>query len=495
MSDFVGFDEQHAIPVDDEEDDDCIRELSDEERDALLVRMQQTTSARTGPPSLATSVNSRGVTVKAELCVELEDHDFFYVRGVSRTYPITMEGHLLRRTRRVKNMFPKVCNEVAVVFQALDGQDDPQLHECLTSIPIERAIASRNVIFTNRTFPEMSCHAGKGYSASLDIQQNEVLVCRWKHIEYVQLQMGNRLRPAKVISEAVIGISQKESSPGAGVPDMVRWNAWRGTSAASFPTRKLKRKNDADRDDCMIIDESEFKCGTKGEKNKSRQVDVDLTMDDSGGEATTKRAYQPPRLDIDNRARSLNTVYTYADICAGGGGAALGAKQAGLERVFLLDIGKDACKTLQANNPSVQILCNDLYQLAVGTIPGFRAPYVDIVHISFPCQTHSSAHTVNGRDDDKNEAACLSLLQLLDRLKPRVLTMGTYRLASAFLECVLMSTAEQTSGMRTHGGRLFMNALLHMLISKGYSCRATVLNCAEYNYVQARKRLFFIASW
>lgn len=386
MEDITFEEDEQGIPVfeipDDDEDNDadCFRELSDHERSAFVARFERSTTS----PSCSdlTVVNSLGITIGPDICVELKDHNFFYVHKVSSTNPMTMRGNLLRRTRKFKGMLPKKCNEVAVKYQAINGQHDgaggPQLYECLVSVPISHAIATRQLIFTNRKFPELSFreHDINLYNTLADIQEHAVLVCRSKHIEYVQPQTG------KVVTNVILHLNESECSPNAGISSVQQKRGFRGVSGASVQAHKKRATQDVD---FVVIDKAEFEFNQK--KNS----------------------------------------YTYADVCTGAGGMALGAIMAGLLAVFFLDHWKDACETLAANFGNVHILRHDIFDLATNTILGFIPRLVDILHISFPCQPHSPAHTTPGRNDERNIAAGYSVIPLLEQHKPRILTMGMYR--------------------------------------------------------------------
>lgn len=101
---------------------------------------------------------------------------------------------------------------------------------------------------------------------------------------------------------------------------------------------------------------------------------------------------------------------------------------------------------------------------------------MDICHLSPPCQFFSDAHTWAGKDDEMNTASLFAIFNLLEKAKPRVVTL------------------EQTSGLvRRHP--IFFNAVVNMFTSRGFSVRWRVINCADFGLSQRRMRLFVIASW
>jgi DNA (cytosine-5)-methyltransferase 1 len=101
---------------------------------------------------------------------------------------------------------------------------------------------------------------------------------------------------------------------------------------------------------------------------------------------------------------------------------------------------------------------------------------VDILHISFPCQTFSRAHTVPGRNDDANSAVWSALGPIIEHCRPRTLVL------------------EQADGICDERHRPTLDAWIRELTSKGYSARWSILNAARWGNAHARKRLFIIAS-
>ena len=168
--------------------------------------------------------------------------------------------------------------------------------------------------------------------------------------------------------------------------------------------------------------------------------------------------------------------YTYGDICAGAGGATTAARRAGLAINFALDHAKDPCQTLRINFPDAKILDMDIFDFCN---PVFRLKTymgVDVLHISFPCQPYSLAHTHAGKDDERNEAAGYSVIPLLEKCRPRIVTF------------------EQSPNITKEHHESF-EALVHQITAIGYSVRWKVVNFADYGNVQSRNRLWMVAAW
>lgn len=164
--------------------------------------------------------------------------------------------------------------------------------------------------------------------------------------------------------------------------------------------------------------------------------------------------------------------YTFGDGFCGAGGVSRGAYQAGVQVNWAFDKCPKAMDTYRLNFPMAMgetccvadFLTNDPREIRV-----------DIMHLSPPCQTFSSAKTVASSTDDANEACIFSVRKLLEEIRPRVVTM------------------EETSGLQERH-KEFLYATLHTFVDLGYSVRWKILNCEEYGIPQKRKRLIVIAS-
>ncbi len=164
--------------------------------------------------------------------------------------------------------------------------------------------------------------------------------------------------------------------------------------------------------------------------------------------------------------------YTFGDCFCGAGGMSRGAINAGLCIIWGFDFDRVACETYAMN-----FFGTPVYNVWANEFANGKGDYkCDICHLSPPCQFWSIAHTIQGKDDEMNTASLFAILRLLERAKPRVVTL------------------EQTAGLiRRHP--LFFNAVINMFTSRGFSVRWRVLNCADFGVPQRRMRLFIIASW
>lgn len=164
--------------------------------------------------------------------------------------------------------------------------------------------------------------------------------------------------------------------------------------------------------------------------------------------------------------------YTFGDCFCGTGGMSRGAVSTGLRIKWGFDFNPSACQAYALN-----FFRTPIYNVWADQFSGARGDHkVDICHLSPPCQFFSDAHTVQGKDDDMNTASLFAIFNLLEKAKPRIVTL------------------EQTSGLiRRHA--IFFNAVINMFTSRGFSVRWKVMNCADFGLPQRRTRLFIMAAW
>ncbi|KAF2445894.1 S-adenosyl-L-methionine-dependent methyltransferase [Karstenula rhodostoma CBS 690.94] len=176
-----------------------------------------------------------------------------------------------------------------------------------------------------------------------------------------------------------------------------------------------------------------------------------------------------------DRLRRSNEHYTYADICAGGGGTSRAAVLAGLTPQFLLDNDENACATLRLNFGPEVVLESDVCDFCQLKESG---NVVEVMHVSFTCKAHSAAnrHT-NPERDAEHIALGYTLSDIIQMCKPRVVTM------------------EQVPGVtkRSDDGQ-HLRSYIQALTENGYECRWRVINFQEYGNAHARQRVIIMAA-
>jgi DNA (cytosine-5)-methyltransferase 1 len=156
------------------------------------------------------------------------------------------------------------------------------------------------------------------------------------------------------------------------------------------------------------------------------------------------------------------------ELCAGGGGQALGFEQAGIEHLGLAEIDKHACATLRTNREHWQVLEQDLRALDGSVYKG-----VDILSGGLPCPPFSIAGKQLGQKDDRNLFP--ALIRLVDQIRPRAVMIENVR---GILDAVFQDY------------RQYVGLELKKL---GYQPGWKLLNACDFGVPQLRARVVFIA--
>ena len=167
--------------------------------------------------------------------------------------------------------------------------------------------------------------------------------------------------------------------------------------------------------------------------------------------------------------------YTMVDIFCGCGGSTLGALDAGIEVKLACDINTEAVSSYRKAFPKVKMKHMDVFDL-ITKVDATKYGPVDFLHISFPCQVYSMAHT-RGEEakDERNEAASYVIQDLIRKFKPRIVTL------------------ENPLGLLwKHFPQMCF--ILGQVTACHYSIRFSNLNCANYGVPQVRQRLIFVCS-
>ena len=166
--------------------------------------------------------------------------------------------------------------------------------------------------------------------------------------------------------------------------------------------------------------------------------------------------------------------YTFGDAFCGAGGMSRGALMAGLQVEWGFDFNAWACKSYGLNFPDTSV-----YHLRADQFSSLQSDdhKVDFLHLSPPCQFFSPAHTIEGKDDEKNVASLFAIFELLNKARPRIVTL------------------EQTAGLMIRH-RLYFNAVILMLTEHGFNIRHKICRLQDFGpLAQTRDRLIMIASW
>jgi len=181
--------------------------------------------------------------------------------------------------------------------------------------------------------------------------------------------------------------------------------------------------------------------------------------------------------------------YRYVSLFSGAGGLDIGLERAGLSAISLNEIEEVFCETLRANSSSAhedgvayfreaEIIHADVRDLASRDVS--LGKEVDLVVGGPPCQAFSSSGKQLSVLDPRG-ALVSEFCRMISEIKPRMFLFENVR---------GVVTARDRAG--EPGG--VIRGLLQAFEEIGYSCRAALLNAADYGAYQRRVRCFIIGS-
>jgi DNA (cytosine-5)-methyltransferase 1 len=159
---------------------------------------------------------------------------------------------------------------------------------------------------------------------------------------------------------------------------------------------------------------------------------------------------------------------TTLELCAGGGGQALGFEQAGFDHSGLVELDKHACATLSLNRPRWRVIQEDLKKFDGSDFRG-----IDVVSGGLPCPPFSIAGKQLGNEDERNLFP--AMIRLVDEIRPRAVMIENVR---GILDAVF------------HDYRQFIAVELKKL---GYVPGWELLNASYFGVPQLRPRVVFVA--
>lgn len=156
------------------------------------------------------------------------------------------------------------------------------------------------------------------------------------------------------------------------------------------------------------------------------------------------------------------------EVCAGGGGQALGLEHAGFQPLALVEIDQAACETLEANRPLWKVIRDD-----IADFDGRPYKGVDLVAGGLPCPPFSVAGKQLGRQDERNLFP--HGIRLVDEIRPRAVMIENVR---GILDAVFQDYRQYISGE---------------LKKLGYWTDWKLLNASDFGVPQLRPRVVFVA--
>ncbi|KAK0668597.1 putative DNA methylase essential for RIP [Cercophora samala] len=340
---------------------------------------------------------------------------------------VVLRGWGFRRTRNLRGCLPKKLNEVCLIANIKVSDKRDWKEQALVDVSPNQVLLLRDLRMTNAEFPDFRFDAEDYRQMGKEhIKESGPLVCRWRKEEHHH----HTKKPAREF--AFVRLGEDEVDDRYRVKDSQMANRWRGgviPGGSHIPNRDSPG---------LVFD-----------------------LEDDGSENSS---------DLRPGQR-----YTAADIFAGAGGASRGIERSGCRLLFSLDHWESAANSLRRNFPGTHIYQKDVTDFVTDDLPPEHS-YPDILHLSPPCQFWSPAHTVAGKDDEKNIAVLFSCTDLIQKLRPRVFTV------------------EQTFGLIHDRFRLYFHTFLQGFTRHGYSLRYKVLHLNEYGLPQTRRRLVIIGA-
>lgn len=164
------------------------------------------------------------------------------------------------------------------------------------------------------------------------------------------------------------------------------------------------------------------------------------------------------------KARGLTSL----ELCAGGGGQALGLEQAGFEHQGLVEIDPHCCNTLRFNRPQWRV-----FEQNLETFDGAPFKGIDLLAGGLPCPPFSKAGKQLGKADERNMFP--EAIRLIDQIRPRAIMIENVR---GILDAVFDDYRKYVSGQ---------------IAKLGYTTDWRLLNASDYGVPQLRPRVVFVA--
>ncbi len=156
------------------------------------------------------------------------------------------------------------------------------------------------------------------------------------------------------------------------------------------------------------------------------------------------------------------------ELCAGGGGQALGLEMAGFSHAAAVEYEPQFCATLRANRPSWNVLNQDIRDLNGRNYTG-----IDLIAGGVPCPPFSIAGKQLGSDDERDMFP--AALAIIRAAKPRAVML------------------ENVAGLASAKFSTYRNEILAQLAKLGYDPDFRILQASDFGVPQLRPRFVLVA--
>lgn len=156
------------------------------------------------------------------------------------------------------------------------------------------------------------------------------------------------------------------------------------------------------------------------------------------------------------------------EICAGAGGQALGLEQSGFHHVALVEIDKNACRTLSTNRPQWNVIEGDVKSFSGSSYYG-----IDLLAGGVPCPPFSVAGKQLGSQDERDLFP--EALRLVHECSPKAVML------------------ENVRGLFDPKFAAYRDRIKAELEEMGYVCKWELIHAHHYGVPQLRPRTLLVA--
>jgi DNA (cytosine-5)-methyltransferase 1 len=156
------------------------------------------------------------------------------------------------------------------------------------------------------------------------------------------------------------------------------------------------------------------------------------------------------------------------ELCAGGGGQALGLEMAGFHHAAAVEYEAQFCTTLRKNRPHWNVIQQDIRNLRHQDFRG-----IDLLAAGVPCPPFSIASKQLGADDERDMFP--TALELVEHIKPRAVLF------------------ENVPGFASAKFEHYRRELLTKLSKLGYQTECRIIQAADHGVPQLRPRFILVA--
>ena len=160
--------------------------------------------------------------------------------------------------------------------------------------------------------------------------------------------------------------------------------------------------------------------------------------------------------------------FSVLELCAGGGGQALGLESAGFHHAAAVEYEPQFCTTLRRNRPHWNVIQQDIRHLRHQDFAG-----IDLLAAGVPCPPFSIASKQLGAEDDRDMFP--AALELVEHTRPRAVLF------------------ENVPGFASAKFQAYRQSLLTSLSKLGYQPEWRILQAADYGVPQLRPRFVLVA--